>query len=123
DHSPLGVRAMPSPAAARASLSVPTTASPAQDVTGARVSVSSPTWSSRCGAPEILSARWGPKTDKVASPCEGATTKSAGPRENAAAAKPAGLMPAPPPTRVSTGPSVSPSTASVTALSGDPTAR
>lgn len=82
-------RLMPSSAAARPSLSVPTTASPAQNVTGARVSVSSPTWSSRCGPSEILSARWRPKMDKVARPCEGATAKSAGPRESAPAAKPA----------------------------------
>lgn len=120
---------MPSPATARASLSVPTAGSSAQDATVARVSVSSPTWSSRCGPSKILGARWGPKTDTVGSPCEGATARCAGPPESAPAAKPAvatepmAPMPAPAPTRVSTGPVARPSTASVTALSGDPTAR
>lgn len=105
---------MPSPALARASVSVPTTSSTAQEVTVARVSLSSPTWSSRCGPAETLGTRWDPQTDKVTSPCEGATSKTAGPRESGAAAKPTAVTlamaptPALEPTAVNTGLSGSP---------------
>lgn len=109
---------MPSPAAARASVSVPTAASLGQEVTAARVSVSSPT---RSNPSETPGATWGPKTDTVASPCEGATAKSARPHDCAIAAM------APPPAtaqnRVRTGSSASPSGVSVVALPQDPTPR
>lgn len=115
---------MPSPATARASVSVPATSSTAQEATVARV-VSSPTWPGRCSAAESLGARWVPQTDQVASPGEGAT---AGPHESGALAKLAAASlamaptPAPEPTRGSTGLGASPSTASVMALS-DPSTR
>lgn len=116
---------MPSPATARASVSVPATSRPAQEATVARVSVSSPTWPSRCSAAESRGARWVPQTDQVASPGEGAT---AGPHGSGAVAKLAAAslamapLPAPEPTPVSTGLGASPSTASVMALS-DPSTR
>ncbi|ELK10974.1 hypothetical protein PAL_GLEAN10011910 [Pteropus alecto] len=109
---------MPSPAAARASVSVPTAAGLGQEVTAARVSVSSPTRSSPSETP---GARWGPKTDKVASPCEGATAKSAGLRECATAAM--DPPPAPAQNRDRSGPIASPSGVSVAALTQDPTPR
>lgn len=123
-HAHIFGGSMPSPATARASVSVPATSSTAQEATAARASVSSPTWSSRCSPAETLGARWVPHTDKVASPCEGAT---AGPHGSGTVAKPAAATlamaptPAPEPTPVSTGLGVSPSTASVMALS-DPSA-
>lgn len=116
---------MPSPATARASASVPATSSTAPEATVARVSVSSPTWSSRCSPAESLGARWVPQTDKVASPCEGATAR---PHKSGAVAKPTAATlamartPAPEPTPVSTGLGASPSTASVVTLS-DPSTR
>lgn len=111
---------MPSPATARASVSVPATSSAAQEAPVARVSVSSPTWSSRCGLADSLGARWVPPTDKAASPCEGAT---AGPRQSGLVAKPSAATlamaatPAPGPTPLSTSLGASPSAASVMALS------
>lgn len=128
---PLGGRVfldgpMPSPAAARVSVSVPTAASPAPEVPVARVSVSTPTWSSRCNPAETLDARWGPKADKAASPREEATVeKAAGPCEGATAAKPAAattMCPTPAPSPVSTGPGASPVTAAAKAPPADPIA-
>lgn len=111
---------MPSPATARASVSVPATSSAAQEAPVARVSVSSPTWPSCCSPVDTLGARWVPQTDKATSPCKGATS---GPHESGLVAKPAAttLAMAPGPTPVSTGLGASPSTASVMALS-DPAA-
>ncbi|XDB64461.1 hypothetical protein AB1E18_017770 [Capra hircus] len=111
---------MPSPAAARASASAPTPGSPTSEVNVARVSVSGPTWTSRCGPTETLGARWSPKADKAASPSEGATPdKAAGSRKaliaDTPAAAPVAMAPvtASTPSLVTTVPSASPSTASV----------
>lgn len=105
---------MPSPAAVRVSASVPTAASPAPEVTMARVSVSGPTWSSRYSPAESLDARWGPKADKAASPREGATA----PKPAAATVTP---RPTPAPSPISTGPGASPATAAAMAPATDPT--
>uniref|UniRef100_A0A8C3VS52 Uncharacterized protein n=1 Tax=Catagonus wagneri TaxID=51154 RepID=A0A8C3VS52_9CETA len=122
---------MPSPTAARASVSVPTAASPAPEVTAARLSVSSPTWSSYCGPAESLGTRWGPKADNAASPSEGATAKAAGSHKGVIVNKPATSpvamapipAPAPAPGPVIARPSASPSAVSAKAPSADPTAR
>ena len=122
---------MPSPATARASASASSAASPAPEVTVARVSVSGPTWSNRCGPAETLGARCSPKADKAASPSEGATSDKAaasrkGVTADTSAAAPAAMAPvpapAPAPSPVNTGPSASPSAASVKAPAADPTA-
>ena len=109
---------MPSPAAPRASASVPMATSPAPEITVARVAVSGPTWSSRCGPAETLGANWGPRADKAASPREGVTAD-----KPAAATVAMAPTLAPAPTPVSTGPSASSSTASKKAPSEDQTAR
>lgn len=120
---------MPSPAAARASASAPTPGSPTSEVNVARVSVSGPTWTSRCGPTETLGARWSPKADKAASPSEGATPdKAVGSRKaliaDTPAAAPVAMAPvtASTPSLVTTVPSASPSTASVKGPGADPRA-
>uniref|UniRef100_A0A8D2JSU2 Uncharacterized protein n=1 Tax=Sciurus vulgaris TaxID=55149 RepID=A0A8D2JSU2_SCIVU len=96
---------MSSPAAARASASMPIATSPAPEISVARVSVSSPIWFSRCGPAETLGPRWTPKADKSASPREGSPAdKAPGSREGATAtiAMAGTVTPAPTSTRLST---------------------
>uniref|UniRef100_A0A4X1TNN4 Uncharacterized protein n=1 Tax=Sus scrofa TaxID=9823 RepID=A0A4X1TNN4_PIG len=128
--SPQGWRAPPASfSAARASASVPAAASLAPEVTVARVSVSSPTWSSRCSPAETLDTRWGPKVDKAASAGEEATAKTAGSHKAVTVNKPVAApvamapIPAPAPSPAITCQSASPSSVSVKAPSADPTAR
>ena len=121
---------MPSPAVAHASASAPTAGSPAPEVNVPRVSVSGPTWTSRCGPAETSGARWSPKADKATSPSEGATPKAVGSCKGVTADTPAAApvamapvpAPASTPSLVITVPSASPSTASVKGPAADPTA-
>uniref|UniRef100_A0A8C9PN87 Uncharacterized protein n=1 Tax=Spermophilus dauricus TaxID=99837 RepID=A0A8C9PN87_SPEDA len=97
---------MSSPAAARASASMPIATSPTPEIFVARMSVSGPIWFGRCGPPETLSPRWTPKADKGANPREGALAgKAAGSREGATAtiATAGTATPEPTPTPLSTG--------------------
>lgn len=82
--SPVATRA--SPAATRASVSVPVTASSTPEVTVARISVSSPTWFSHCDPTET---RRGQIAEGARSPHEGKSAEMAEePREGTAVAKP-----------------------------------
>lgn len=77
---------MSSPAATRASASVPIAATSTPEVTVARISVSSPTWFSHCDPAET---RWGQKTERARSPHEGKPAEKAEePREGTAITKP-----------------------------------
>lgn len=76
---------MSSPAATRASASVPIAASSTPEVTVARISVSSPTWFSHCDPTET---RRGQIAERARSPHEGKTAEKAEePREGTAVAK------------------------------------
>lgn len=100
---------MSSPAPTRASASVPITTGSTPEVTVARISVSSPTWFSRCDPTET---RPGQKAERARSPHEG---KAEEPREGTVVAKPEAAtipmtnVPTPTATPLSTGQGASPS--------------
>lgn len=102
---------MSSPAATRASVSVPIAATSTPEVTVARISVSSPTWFSHCDPTET---RRGQKAERAQSPHEGKPAEKAKePLEGTAIAKPEAttmVMTATPtpPTPLSTGYCASP---------------
>lgn len=117
---------MSSPAATRASASVPIAATSTPEVTVARISVSSPTWFSHCDPTET---RRGQKAERARSPHEGKPAEKAEePREGTAIAKPEAttmvmtVSSTPTPTPLSTGHGASPSVTSMKAPPEEPTA-